>query len=131
MAALLAGIALLAPTLTDPTRSTAVVVCALMLLTLLSGQPWHLCQRHRHLHHRRGSRPLANAAQVGGSYLGIPLGVFGFLAVAQQAGWTAGFLCMAGLSLLLPLIPVLLVRQPFAHRTLPRSPGSIPPACAC
>lgn len=68
------------------------------------------------------SRPLANAAQVGGSYLGIPLGVFGFLAVAQQAGWTAGFLCMAGVSLL--LIPVLLVRQPIAHRTLPAQPGS-------
>ncbi|CAD0330468.1 hypothetical protein [Xanthomonas hortorum] len=121
MAALLAGIALLAPTLTDPTRSTAVVVCALMLLTLLSASHGIYANGIVICTTDAGSRPLANAAQVGGSYLGIPLGVFGFLAVAQQAGWTAGFLCMAGLSLLL-LIPVLLVRQPIAHRTLPAQP---------
>jgi MFS transporter (putative signal transducer) len=121
MAALLAAIALVAPTPTDPTRSTGVVVCALMLLTLLSASHGIYANGIVICTTDARSRPFANAAQVGGSYLGIPLGVFGFLAVAQHAGWKAGFLCMAALSLLL-VIPVLLVRQPVAYSALPAQP---------
>ncbi|CAM3652636.1 MFS transporter [Paracidovorax anthurii] len=106
MAALLAGIALI-----DPTRSTALVVPALMLLTLLSASHGIYANGIVICTTDERSRPIANATQVGGSYLGIPLGVFAFLAVAQHAGWQAGFLCMAALSLLLA-VPVVLARQP-------------------
>ncbi|MCW5263157.1 MFS transporter [Verminephrobacter eiseniae] len=123
MAALLAGIALI-----DPSRSTDLLVPALMLLTLLSASHGIYANGIVICSTDERSRPFANAAQVGGSYLGIPLGVFAFLAVAQHAGWQAGFLCMAALSLLLA-VPVLLVRQPVPDsetRTQPRfDPSSV------
>ncbi len=51
------------------------------------------------------SRPFANTAQVGGSYLGIVLGSFVFLFLAEHWGWRAGFIGMAWVSVLL-LLPV-------------------------
>jgi MFS transporter, putative signal transducer len=105
MAALLAGIALV-----EPTRSEWMIVAILMLLTLLSASHGIYANGILICTTDERSRPFANAAQVGGSYLGIPFGVFAFLAVTQYAGWSAGFLSMAVLSLIL-LIPVLLIRQ--------------------
>jgi len=105
MAVLLAGTAWI-----EPTHAAGLIVPALMLLTLLSAS--HGIYANGILICTTGerSRPFANAAQVGGSYLGIPFGVFAFLAITQHAGWQAGFLSMAAVSLLL-LIPPLLVRQ--------------------
>lgn len=123
MAALLAGIALL-----EPTRSAGMIVPALMLLTLLSASHGIYANGITICTTEERNRPFANAAQVGGSYLGIPFGAFAFLAVAQHAGWRAGFLCIAVLSLLL-VIPPLLVRQPIhaaANREKPRfDPSSL------
>ncbi len=105
MAALLAGTALV-----EPSRSAWMITAVLMLLTLLSASHGIYANGILICTTDERSRPFANAAQVGGSYLGIPFGVFAFLAMAQYAGWGAGFLFMAALSLTL-LIPVLLVRQ--------------------
>lgn len=110
MIALLAAIALI-----EPARSTHIVVFALMALTLLSASHGIYANGIIICTTNARSRPFANAAQVGGSYLGIPLGVFVFLAVAQHAGWRTGFLCLAALSLLL-MIPVLALRQSVPER---------------
>ncbi|MGE8357133.1 MAG: hypothetical protein ACN6N0_12160, partial [Microvirgula sp.] len=67
--------------------------------------------------------PFANAAQVGGSYLGIPFGAFAFLAITQHAGWQNGFLAMAALSLLL-VVPPLLLRRP-TRPTSARQPARL------
>lgn len=120
MAALLAGIAL-----TEPIRTTGLILPALMLLTLLSASHGIYANGIIICTSDERSRPFANAAQVGGSYLGIPFGVFAFLAVAQHAGWRAGFLCMAALSLLL-VIPALLMRQPVPHNADLDKPGFDP-----
>jgi MFS transporter, putative signal transducer len=116
MAALLAGIALL-----EPTRTAWVIVATLMLLTLLSASHGIYANGIIICTTDERSRPFANVAQVGGSYLGIPFGVFAFLAVTQYAGWSAGFLFMSALSAML-LIPALLARQ-----AIPTDAGQAPP----
>lgn len=110
MITLLAAIALI-----EPARSTHIVVLALMALTLLSASHGIYANGIIICATDVRSRPFANAAQVGGSYLGIPLGVFAFLAVAEHAGWRTGFLCLAAFSLLL-MIPVLALRQSVPER---------------
>jgi MFS transporter (putative signal transducer) len=106
MALLMACISLL-----SPTHSVGLIVLALTLLSALSSSHGIYANGIAICTTNERSRPLANAAQVGGSYLGIPFGSFAFLVIAQHAGWQGGFLGMAVLSLLL-LLPPLLLRQP-------------------
>lgn len=110
MTALLAGIALV-----EPVRSAWAIVAVLTLLALLSSSHGVYANGILLCSTDERSRPFANAAQVGGNYLGIPFGAYAFLAVTQYAGWKAGFLLMAALSLLL-LTPALLVRQAIPDR---------------
>ncbi|WP_095097805.1 MFS transporter [Pseudomonas sp. Irchel 3A5] len=67
-------------------------------------------------------RPFANAAQVGGSYLGVVFGSLVFLYLAQHWGWRGGFMAMALLSfsLLLPLGWLPASREPFETNSPPR-----------
>ncbi|MCL9843554.1 MFS transporter [Ralstonia solanacearum] len=106
MAATIAGIGFL-----SPTHAAGAIVAALTLLSLLSSSHGIYANGIAICTTDARSRPLANVAQVGGSYLGIPLGSFVFLTIAERAGWRFGFAGIAALSLLL-LIPPLLVRQP-------------------
>lgn len=106
MAASVAAIALL-----SPTRAPAAIVVALTLLACLSASHGIYANGIAIRTTDTRSRPLANVAQVGGSYLGIPLGSFVFLSIAAHAGWRDGFLAIAGLSLLL-VLPSLLIRLP-------------------
>ncbi|AOJ07808.1 MFS transporter [Burkholderia mayonis] len=106
MAALIACIGLL-----PPTHAAGAIVVSLTLLSLLSASHGIYANGIAICTTDARSRPFANVAQVGGSYLGIPLGSFVFLAIAERAGWRYGFAGIAALSLLL-LIPPLLIRQP-------------------
>ncbi|AGK49916.1 major Facilitator Superfamily protein [Burkholderia thailandensis MSMB121] len=106
MAALIACIGLL-----PPAHAAGAIVVSLMLLSLLSASHGIYANGIAICTTDARSRPFANVAQVGGSYLGIPLGSFLFLAIAERAGWRCGFAGIAALSLLL-LIPSLLIRQP-------------------
>ncbi|MDD7799865.1 MFS transporter [Ralstonia solanacearum] len=106
MAAAIAGIGFL-----SPTHAAGAIVASLTLLSLLSSSHGIYANGIAICTTDARSRPLANVAQVGGSYLGIPLGSFVFLTIAERAGWRLGFAGIAALSLLL-LIPPLLVRQP-------------------
>ncbi len=117
MAALIAGIGLL-----SPTHALGPIIISLTLLTLLSASHGIYANGITICTTDTRTRPLANVAQVGGTYLGIPLGSFVFLTIAENAGWCYGFTGIAALSLLL-LIPPLLVPQPM--RALP--PGSARP----
>ncbi|KVE43528.1 MFS transporter [Burkholderia sp. BDU5] len=106
MAALIACIGLL-----PPAHAAGAIVVSLTLLSLLSASHGIYANGIAICTTDARSRPFANVAQVGGSYLGIPLGSFVFLAIAERAGWRYGFAGIAALSLLL-LIPSLLIRQP-------------------
>ncbi|AJK49672.1 MFS transporter [Burkholderia plantarii] len=94
-----------------PAQAGGTIVVALTLLTLLSASHGVYANGIAICTTDARSRPLANVAQVGGSYLGMPLGSFVFLAVTEHLGWRAGFAAVAALSLLL-LLPALLIRQP-------------------
>jgi len=106
MAASIAAIGLL-----SPAHAVGAIVVALTLLAFLSASHGVYANGIAICTTDTRSRPLANVAQVGGSYLGIPLGSFVFLSITEHAGWHYGFLGIATLSLLL-LVPPLLIRQP-------------------
>ena len=105
MAAGIAGIGLL-----TPARGFDLLVPALMLLSLLSASHGVLANGILIGGTDDRSRPFANAAQVGGSYLGIPLGSLLFLAAAERWNWSVGLACVALCSCLL-LVPPLLATQ--------------------
>ncbi len=100
----MATVLLLVSTL-QPTSALYPILMALMLLAVLSAThdvyadaiTITTCDSHE--------RPFANAAQVGGSYLGVVFGSLAFLYLAERWGWQAGFMGMAllSLALLLPL----------------------------
>lgn len=100
----MATVLLLVSTL-QPASALYPILMALMLLAVLSAThdvyadaiTITTCDSHE--------RPYANAAQVGGSYLGVVFGSLAFLYLAERWGWQAGFMGMAllSLALLLPL----------------------------
>jgi len=100
MAAVLLAIALL-----RPEQALMPILLALMLLTVLSATHDVYADAITITSTDARQRPFANAAQVGGSYLGVVFGSLAFLWLAARWGWQAGFLGMAllSLSLLLPL----------------------------
>ena len=100
MAAVLLVIASLAPE-----SALYPILMALMLLALLSATHDVYADAITITTTDSRQRPFANAAQVGGSYLGVVFGSLAFLWRAQRWGWRGGFVGMAGLSLalLLPL----------------------------
>ncbi|MEF9898130.1 MAG: MFS transporter [Pseudomonas sp.] len=100
MAALLLCLSALAPE-----HSIYPILAGLMLLALLSASHDIYADGITITTCDAQSRPFANTAQVGGSYLGIVFGSFVFLFLAERWGWRAGFIGMAGVSLLL-LLPV-------------------------
>lgn len=105
-----------------PEHSLYPILLALMLLVVLSAShdvyadaiTITTCDSHE--------RPFANAAQVGGSYLGVVFGSLAFLSLAGHWGWRGGFMAMAllSLSLLLPLAWLPASRAPLAHAAPPR-----------
>ncbi len=107
MAATIAGIGTLAPG-----NGFGLLVPALAIVSLLSASHGVLANGIVIGSTDDRSRPFANAAQVGGSYLGIPLGSLLFLAAAQRWGWSAGLACVAACSCLLFVPPLLLARRP-------------------
>lgn len=109
MAAVIAGIGGLAPG-----GGFFLLVPALTVLSLLSASHGVLANGILIGGTDDRSRPFANAAQVGGSYLGIPLGSLLFLAAAQRWGWSTGLATVAACSCLLLVPPLLL-----AHRAPP------------
>jgi len=100
MALVLLGIALL-----RPDQAVAPILLALMALAVLSASHDVYADAITITTTDVRERPLANAAQVGGSYLGVVFGSLAFLFLAERWGWRAGFLGMAlvSLALLLPL----------------------------
>ncbi|GAB7528416.1 MFS transporter [Pseudomonas sp. 3A(2025)] len=106
----------------SPAHSLYPILLALMLLALLSAThdvyadaiTITTCDSHE--------RPFANAAQVGGSYLGVVFGSLAFLYLAEYWGWRGGFIAMAllSLSLLLPLAWLPASRAPLSHAAPPR-----------
>ncbi|WP_175650082.1 MFS transporter [Pseudomonas sp. Marseille-P9899] len=109
----------------NPEHALYPILMALMLLAVLSAShdvyadaiTITTCDSHE--------RPFANAAQVGGSYLGVVFGSLAFLYLAEHWGWRVGFMGMAllSLSLLLPLrgLPASQARP--AHAPPPRLDG--------
>ena len=100
MATLLLLIALL-----RPEQALMPILLTLMLLAVLSATHDVYADAITITSTDARQRPFANAAQVGGSYLGEVFGSLAFLWLAGRWGWQAGFLGMALLSLglLLPL----------------------------
>ncbi|MHA6195451.1 MFS transporter [Pseudomonas wadenswilerensis] len=100
MALVLLGIALL-----RPDQAVTPILLALMLLAVLSASHDVYADAITITTTDVRERPFANAAQVGGSYLGVVFGSLAFLFLAERWGWRAGFLGMAlvSLALLLPL----------------------------
>lgn len=100
MAAVLLTIGTLAPD-----SALYPILMALMLLALLSATHDVYADAITITTTDSRQRPFANAAQVGGSYLGVVFGSLAFLWLAERWGWRGGFMGMAGLSLalLLPL----------------------------
>lgn len=107
MAAMLVGIGMI-----SPEHSVLTIVIALMLLALLSASHDIYADGITICTTSAASRALANTAQVGGSYLGILFGSYAFLSIAEQAGWRGGFFALAGLSLLMLILPLRYTRQP-------------------
>ena len=117
MAAILLIISALAPQ-----HSFYPILMAMLLLAVLSAThdiyadaiTITTCDSHE--------RPSANAAQVGGSYLGVVFGSLAFLYLAQHWGWRGGFMAMAllSLSLLLPLRWLPASREQQKHAPPPR-----------
>ncbi|ACT12483.1 MULTISPECIES: MFS transporter [Pectobacterium] len=107
MAIMLVGIGMI-----SPDQSVLAIVIALMLLALLSASHDIYADGITICTTSAASRALANTAQVGGSYLGILFGSYAFLSIAEQAGWRGGFFALAGLSLLMLILPLRYTRQP-------------------
>lgn len=116
MATVLLLIALL-----NPAHTLYPILMALILLAVLSATHDVYADAITITTCDSRERPFANAAQVGGSYLGVVFGSLAFLSLAERWGWRAGFMGMALLSLVL-LLPL---------RGLPASrarPAQAPPA---
>ncbi|MFJ5507005.1 MFS transporter [Pectobacterium jejuense] len=112
MAAMLVVIGLI-----SPEHSVLTIIIALMLLALLSASHDIYADGITICTTSATSRALANTAQVGGSYLGILFGSYAFLSIAEQAGWRGGFFALAGLSLLMLILPLRYIQQsPIQHR---------------
>lgn len=120
MAATLMLIAML-----QPTHALYPILLALMLLALLSATHDVYADAITITTCSEQQRPFANAAQVGGSYLGVVFGSLAFLYLAERWGWSAGFMAMALLSLglLLPLRLLPASRERPAMAPLPRLDG--------
>ncbi|MBX8573678.1 MFS transporter [Pseudomonas cichorii] len=88
-----------------PEHSIYPIMAGLMLLALLSASHDIYADGITITTCDAASRPFANTAQVGGSYLGVVFGSFVFLFLAERWGWRAGFTGMAAVSLLL-LLPI-------------------------
>ncbi|ASY76683.1 MFS transporter [Pectobacterium polaris] len=100
----------------SPEHSVLTIIIALMLLALLSASHDIYADGITICTTNASSRALANTAQVGGSYLGILFGSYAFLSIAEQAGWRGGFFALAGLSLLMLILPLRYIRQsPIQH----------------
>ncbi|QQK72712.1 MFS transporter [Pectobacterium versatile] len=100
----------------SPEQSVLTIVIALMLLALLSASHDIYADGITICTTNASSRALANTAQVGGSYLGILFGSYAFLSIAEQAGWRGGFFALAGLSLLMLILPLRYLQQsPIQH----------------
>ncbi|QHP58931.1 MFS transporter [Pectobacterium carotovorum] len=100
----------------SPEQSVLTIVIALMLLALLSASHDIYADGITICTTSATSRALANTAQVGGSYLGILFGSYAFLSIAEQAGWRGGFFALAGLSLLMLILPLRYLQQsPIQH----------------
>ncbi|MBQ4770828.1 MFS transporter [Pectobacterium versatile] len=95
----------------SPEQSVLTIVIALMLLALLSASHDIYADGITICTTNATSRALANTAQVGGSYLGILFGSYAFLSIAEQAGWRGGFFALAGLSLLMLILPLRYIQQ--------------------
>ena len=95
----------------SPEQSVLTIVIALMLLALLSASHDIYADGITICTTSATSRALANTAQVGGSYLGILFGSYAFLSIAEQAGWRGGFFALAGLSLLMLILPLRYLQQ--------------------
>ncbi|ASY78912.1 MFS transporter [Pectobacterium polaris] len=100
----------------SPEHSVLTIIIALMLLALLSASHDIYADGITICTTSAASRALANTAQVGGSYLGILFGSYAFLSIAEQEGWRGGFFALAGLSLLMLILPLCYIRQsPIQH----------------
>ncbi|MBN3080402.1 MFS transporter [Pectobacterium polaris] len=100
----------------SPEHSVLTIIIALMLLALLSASHDIYADGITICTTSAASRALANTAQVGGSYLGILFGSYAFLSIAEQAGWRGGFFALAGLSLLMLILPLRYLQQsPIQH----------------
>ncbi|MEE4149490.1 MFS transporter [Pseudomonas viridiflava] len=88
-----------------PEHSIYPILAGLMLLALLSASHDIYADGITIATCDAASRPFANTAQVGGSYLGIVFGSFVFSFLAERWGWQAGFVGMACVSLML-LLPM-------------------------
>ncbi|WP_205557305.1 MFS transporter [Pectobacterium brasiliense] len=106
----------------SPEHSVLTIIMALMLLALLSASHDIYADGITICTTSATSRALANTAQVGGSYLGILFGSYAFLSIAEQVGWRGGFFALAGLSLLMLILPLRYIQQsPIQHnQTLDR-----------
>ncbi|MBA0169190.1 MFS transporter [Pectobacterium sp. CFBP8739] len=96
----------------SPAQSVLAIIAALMLLALLSASHDIYADGITICTTSAASRALANTAQVGGSYLGILFGSYAFLSIAEQTGWRSGFFALAGLSLLMLILPLRYTQQP-------------------
>ncbi|MFJ5357985.1 MFS transporter [Pectobacterium sp. CHL-2024] len=100
----------------SPEHSVLTIIMALMLLALLSASHDIYADGITICTTSATSRALANTAQVGGSYLGILFGSYAFLSIAEQVGWRGGFFALAGLSLLMLILPLRYIQQsPIQH----------------
>jgi len=95
----------------SPEGSLVAIILMLMLLVMLSASHDIYADGITICTTTAAGRPLANMAQVGGSYLGILFGSFAFLSITEWAGWRSGFIALALLSLLM-LIPPLCFTRP-------------------
>ncbi|MFJ5365580.1 MFS transporter [Pectobacterium punjabense] len=101
--------------LISPEQSVLAIVIALMLLALLSASHDIYADGITICTTNTSSRALANTAQVGGSYLGILFGSYAFLSITEHTGWQGGFFALAGLSLLMLILPLRYTRQTVRH----------------
>mgnify|MGYP001942067652 CR=1 FL=1 len=115
MAAVMAVIGLL-----SPVDSVSAIMAGLMLLALLSASHDIYADGVTISTTTSATRPLANTAQVGGSYLGILFGSWAFLSIADHSGWRGGFFAMVLISLLLLLLPLRYTRPAEAATTQQR-----------
>lgn len=117
LAALLAALAVSQP-------ATPVLLSALALLALVAASVDVACDGYAIDQLAAARRGWGNAAQVGGSYLGMFAGAGVFLLLVAAHGWQSAMLVMAGAVLLLAL-PFSLTREPARtpSATLAHRPG--------